>query len=192
MSLSATDTRTPDLRHPLDKSIDLSFLPKALFDKCKPFIVRYHELNGYSCLADVLWHPETRHFIELNFALRRLFKAATWARSAKRSNEGLVTIAAIILSTEILATGFAGWGGRYPSAQKKARAFLDEHIPGARAWLLERYLFPHVEQSRQALWISAPIYNGLKEDRDGYKFEPVMGKEERIALPSVLGSAFGL
>src|SRR5580704_11818522 len=105
MSLATTDTKSPDAGSSFSKSIDLSFLPKALFDKCKPFIIRYHELNGYACLADILWHPGTRHFIELNFALRRLFKTATRGRSAKKSNEGLVTIAAIILSTEILATG---------------------------------------------------------------------------------------
>jgi hypothetical protein len=31
-----------------DGNIDFSFLPRALVEKCKPFIIRYHELNGFS------------------------------------------------------------------------------------------------------------------------------------------------
>jgi hypothetical protein len=46
----------------LDEDIDFSFLPSSLLEKCKPFIVRYHELNGFSSLPDILWHPETRKF----------------------------------------------------------------------------------------------------------------------------------
>jgi hypothetical protein len=172
------------LRPTNGKNIDLSFLPKVLFDKCRPFIIQYHELNGYSCLADILWHPETRRFLELNFTLRRLFKSATWARRAKKSKDGLVTIAAVILSTEILATGFAGWGSRYPGAQKKARKLLDEHIPSSRAWLLERYLFQEVQRSRQALWISVPIYHEGRNDGAERHTESIVRSDEQIILPN--------
>jgi hypothetical protein len=55
-------------------NIDFSFLPKALVEKCKPFIIRYHELNGFSSLPDILWHPETHKFIEADLTLKRLFK----------------------------------------------------------------------------------------------------------------------
>jgi hypothetical protein len=68
----------------LDGDIDLSFLPSSLLEKCKPFIVRYHALNGFSLLPDILWHPETRKFIEADLALRREFKKATSSRCAKK------------------------------------------------------------------------------------------------------------
>src|SRR5215467_3351491 len=95
------------------ENIDFSFLPKALVEKCKPFIIRYHELNGFSSLPDILWHPETHKFIEADLTLKRLFKTSTSSRGAKKANEGLVVIATLILSTEILAIGLAGWATRY-------------------------------------------------------------------------------
>jgi hypothetical protein len=184
MSLQSQNEQNDAPRPTSGKNIDLSFLPMVLFDKCKPFIIQYHELNGYSCLADILWHPETRRFLELNFTLRRLFKSATWARSAKKSNDGLVTVAAVILSTEILATGFAGWGSRYPGAQKKARKLLDDHIPSSRAWLLERYLFAEVQRSRQALWISVPIYNERRNYGGERHTESIVHSDEQVVLPN--------
>jgi hypothetical protein len=135
---------------------EFSFLPRSLVDKCKPFIIRYHELNGYHCLPDILWHPETRNFIETNATLHRIFKKSTSSRSAKRANEGFVAISTLILSIEILASGFAGWGARYPGARKKAQALLAEYIPSSRAWLIERYLYPQIDRSREVLGALAP------------------------------------
>ena len=139
-----------------DGNVDFSFLPKALVDKCKPFIIRYHELNGFSSLPDILWHPETRNFIETNLVLQRLFKKSTSSRSAKKANEGFVLIATVILSTEILASGFAGWASRYPAARRRAQALLAEYIPSSRAWLIERYLYPQIDRSRAILGALAP------------------------------------
>jgi hypothetical protein len=157
MSSSPTDAKSPEPSISVsDGNIDFSFLPKTLVDKCKPFIVRYHELNGFSSLPDILWHPETRNFIETIPALRRLFKKSTFSRSAKKANEGFVLIATVILSTEILASGFAGWGTRYPAARKKAQALLAEYVPSARAWLIERYLYPQIDRSRAILGALAP------------------------------------
>ncbi len=128
---------------------DFSFLPKELLDKCTPFIIRYHEMNGYSCLPDILWHPEIRNFIEIDATFQHLFKKSTSSRSAKRANKGLVAIASIILAIEILSTGFAGWGNRYPNARKKAQVLMEEYVPSARAWLIERYLYPQMNRVRE-------------------------------------------
>jgi len=157
MSLTAVDAKVPRPQaHFIDENADFSFLPKALVDKCKLFIIRYHELNGYSCIPDILWHPETRNFIKTNAALQRLFRTSTSSRSAKKANEGFVLIATVILSTEILASGFAGWATRYPAARKKAQALLAEYVPSSRAWLIARYLYPQIDRSRVILGALAP------------------------------------
>jgi hypothetical protein len=80
---------------------DFSFVPKELLERCTPIITRYHEMNGYFCLPDILWHPEIRNFIEIDTTFQRLFKKSTSSRSAKRANEGLVCIASIILAARI-------------------------------------------------------------------------------------------
>jgi hypothetical protein len=141
---------------PAARRTDFSFLPKGLLEKCTPFIIRYHEMNGYSCLPDILWHPEIRNFIEIDITFQRLFKKSTSSRSAKRANEGLVAIASIILAVEILSSGFAGWGNRYPNARKKAQALLEEYVPSSRAWLIERYLYPQMKRGRESLGAFAP------------------------------------
>ena len=157
MSLMTADSKVPHPRvHPIGENGEFSFLPKALVDKCKPFIIRYHELNGYSCLPDILWHPETRNFIETNAALNQLFRKSTSSRGAKKANEGFVLVATVILATEILASGFAGWATRYPGARKKAQALLAEYVPSSRAWLIERYLYPQIDRSRSILGALAP------------------------------------
>jgi hypothetical protein len=124
----------------ISRRTDFTFLPKGLLEKCAQFVKRYHELNGYSGLPDILWHPEIRNFVEIDTTFQRLFKKSTSSRSAKRAKEGLVCIATAILAMEVLSTGFAGWGTRYPAARKKAQALLQEYVPSRRAWLIERYL----------------------------------------------------
>jgi hypothetical protein len=51
-----------------DKDIDFSFIPKVLIEYSKTFIATYHKLSGFSSLPDILWHPETRKFIEADLA----------------------------------------------------------------------------------------------------------------------------
>ncbi len=140
----------------LPDSVEFSFLPKALIDKCKPFVIRYHELHGFSCLPDILWQPETRKFIEAHLALRQLFKKSTSSRRAQKANEGFILIATLILSIEILAIGLAGWATRYPAAGKKAKALLAEYVPSSRAPLTERYLYPQIKRTRAVLGALAP------------------------------------
>jgi hypothetical protein len=82
---------------------------------------------------------------------------STSSRSAKRANEGLVSIASVILAVEILSIGFAGWGNRYPAARKKAQALLEEYVPGSRPWLIERYLYPQMNRGQQSLGAFAPL-----------------------------------
>jgi hypothetical protein len=133
------------------RATDFSFLPQELLEKCRPFIIRYHEMNGYSSLPDILWNPEVRNLINSDAQLNRLFKTSTSSRSAKRANEGLIGIASLILALEILATGTAGWGDRYPAARKTAQAIRDVLIPNARPWLIECYLYPDAKRRRDAL-----------------------------------------
>jgi hypothetical protein len=155
MSVDPVDTRAQGHPHggnpSSDQNIDFSFLPKALLEKCKPFIIHYHELNGFSSLPDILWHPETRTFIEADQVLKKEFKRATSSRGARKAKEGFIMIAAVILSAEILAVGLAGWARRYPAAHKKAQALFANHAPSSRARLTERYLFSPTERRRAAL-----------------------------------------
>src|SRR5580704_9846464 len=84
-----------------DEADDFSFLPKALLEKCRPFVLRHHDLRGYTNLADILWHPQTRAFIERNAKLNLLFRKASISRRAAHTKERLVYIATVILATEI-------------------------------------------------------------------------------------------
>jgi len=163
MTTRVTEQEAEDQRSP-HGSIDFAFLPKALVEKCKPFIIRYHELNGFSTLPDILWHPETHQVIEADLALSELFRRSSSSRGAKKANEGLILIATLILSTEILAIGLAGWATRYPAARRKARALLAEHMPSSfgkfgqlgPARLTERYLYLPIERSYTVLRVLAP------------------------------------
>jgi hypothetical protein len=125
--------------HSSHGNAEFSFLPKTLVKKCKHLIISYHEVNGSSLLA-VLWHPETHKFINADPMLRKEFKRATSSRSTKNANEGLLRIATLILSTEILALGLAGWATRYPAAYKKARALVVGYVADSRVGLTKRYL----------------------------------------------------
>ncbi len=133
------------------RATDFSFLPPELLEKCRPFIIRYHEMNGYSSLPDILWNPEIRNLVNSDAHLSRLFKTSTSSRSAKRANDGLIGIATLILALEILATGTAGWGDRYPVERTKAQAVRDDFVANARPWLIECYLYPDTKRRRDAL-----------------------------------------
>jgi hypothetical protein len=165
MSVQAAGGRARGSSIGFSRETDFSFLPKELLEKCTPFVTRYHEMNGYSCLVDILWHPEIRNFVEIDTTFQRLFKKSTSSRSAKRANEGLVCIATVILAVEILATGFAGWGVRYPGARKRAQALLEEYVPSSRAWLIERYLYSLGRDSLSA--VGPRAWPTTREANDG-------------------------
>src|SRR5271156_2204128 len=96
--------------------VDLTFLPKNLIGQCRSLIESYHEVHGYACLPDVLWKSRLGPFIQKHRELRQFLRKASTTRSAKKSHEGFVRIATAILSLEILASSFAGWGAIHPEA----------------------------------------------------------------------------
>ncbi|WP_157450238.1 hypothetical protein [Bradyrhizobium sp. ARR65] len=51
-------------------------------------------------------------------------------------------IATTILSIEILASSFAGWGAIYPEAAEFAREILKRNSGGSHMPLMEFYLYP--------------------------------------------------
>jgi hypothetical protein len=134
---------------------DFSFIPKPLAAKCRRLIETYHAMNGYTCLPDMLWHPERRDFIEMHADFRLIFKRASTARSAKRANEGFVLIATTILSLEVLASDFANWSATYPAAKRRALAILQEYTLNSHTWLMDRYLYPRS-------YINPAFINALK------------------------------
>ncbi len=95
-----------------------SYFFQAIFWKSLSHSLYAFELNGFSSLPDILWHPETRKFIEADLALGRQFKKATSSRCAKKAYEGFVSIAAVILSTELLEVGRIGRLGGVPPGGK--------------------------------------------------------------------------
>jgi hypothetical protein len=123
-------------------SSDFGFLPKSLTARCRHLIETYHGINGYACLPDMLWHPEVRNFIEMRKDFGQIFKKAATTRSAKKANESYVAIAATILALEVLASGFANWGTRFPGAKRRAQVLLGRYTLSSRTCLMDRYLYP--------------------------------------------------
>lgn len=128
-------------RGSVDESTDFRFLPKALTAKCRQLVETYHHAHGDSNLAHVLWNEETRDFIELNADLHRVFRKASITRSAKKAKQCYLIVATIILSIEVLASGFAGWGRRFPAARRRADLLLGEFLPHSRTHLMDIYLY---------------------------------------------------
>jgi len=125
---------------------DFQFLPDELTAKCTQLIKAHHGTNGYWNVADLLWHDETRELIEKQANLQLVFRKASTTRQAKKAVEGYVFIITVILSLEVLASDFAGWGTRFPSAKRKARVAMDHYLQTARTRLLDYYLPPRGQQ----------------------------------------------
>ena len=128
---------------------DFKFVPKYLAAKCQQLIETYHGINGYGCLPDMLWDTEVRDLVDNHRELRHIFRKASTTRSAKRANEGFVLIATVILSLEVLASDYAGWGRRFPWAKRKAEEFRRAHLPTSRTRLMDLYLFPPAGSRRE-------------------------------------------
>ena len=122
------------------RNTDFAFIPKPLAEKCRQLIEACHAMPQYPCLADMLWHRETRDFIELNKTLLPVFRKASISRSAKKANQAYALIATVVLSLEVLARDYAGWGRRFPSAKRKADALIGECRPNSQGWLIDQYL----------------------------------------------------
>ncbi len=135
---------------------DLDFLPKTLTAQCQTLIESYHELHGYACLPDLLWKSGLGPFIESHRELSRWLKKASTTRSAKQAHNGFVNIAKMILSLEILASGFAGWSTIYPDAGQMASKILQPNARGFLMPLMEFYLYPPKHISSSAIATLAP------------------------------------
>ena len=79
----------------------------------------------------MLWLSDARDIIEHDRELTRIFKRAARSRAAKRANDSLLQIATTIVSIEVLARDFSGWGKRFPAA--KARGGKDTRRLAATA-----------------------------------------------------------
>jgi hypothetical protein len=151
------------------EKLDFSFLPKNLTTQCRSLIESYHEVHGFACLPDVLWKARLGPFIEHHRELRQFLKKASTTRSAKKSHDGFVQIAATILSLEILASSFAGWGAIYPEAAEHARTILKRNGNVQQMPLMDFYLYPPKYISTAAIaTLALPADRGAP-DRDIYR-----------------------
>ena len=123
---------------------DFDFLPPDLTGKCRTLIESYHAMHGLAGLPDMLWTSEARDIIEGDRDLTSAFKRACKSRGAKRANDSFIGIAVIVVSLEVLARDFAGWGKRFASAKSEAEKLLGERPAGQRAPLMDLYLYPQL------------------------------------------------
>ena len=132
------------------------FLPNELAAKCRALIETFHEMLGYGCLPDMLWHSDARDVVECDRELAQLFKNASKSRCAKRANDSLLLIATVVLSLEALARDFAGWGKRFPIAKREAERLLGGFPLKQRVWLMDMYLYPSLSIHRELAGAPAP------------------------------------
>jgi hypothetical protein len=148
----AVESGTPDR---LD-DFDFNLLPGNLAAQCRSLIESYHEVHGFACLPDILWKSRLGPFIERHRELRQSLRKASTTRSAKKAHDGFVRIATAILSLEILASSFAGWGAIYPEAAELARELLKRNGNGQHMPLMDFYLYPPKYISSAAIATLAP------------------------------------
>jgi hypothetical protein len=122
------------------EAVEFAFLPAGLVAKCDRLIRAYHGATGYWRLADTLWNKETRRFIAAHRHLQSALKRASTTRRARMANDCYLLIAGVILSLEVLASDFAGWGTRFPHAKRRADDIVAEFFPTSRTRLLDMYL----------------------------------------------------
>ena len=151
------------------ESPDFSFLPNSLTGQCRSLIESYHELHGYTCLPDILWKARLGPFIEAHRELRHLLRKASTTRSAKKSNEGFVRIATLLMSLEILASSFAGWSAIYPQAASMAHTILKRNARSPHMPLMEFYLYPPKYLSAAAIATLTPPANRQSDQAELYR-----------------------
>ncbi len=125
------------------------FIPRELTTKCRQLIESYHVIYGYAGLPDILWLSVARDIIPRDRELTRLFTSAARTRAAKRANEHFLQIATTIVSLEVLARDFSGWGKRFPAAKREAENVLERLPQLRRTWLMDLYFFPPVGTRRE-------------------------------------------
>jgi hypothetical protein len=133
-----------------DKSkSNFSFLPLDLSGKCRTLIESYHTIHGFAGLPDMLWTSQARGIIESDRELTLAFTRACRSRGAKRANEVFIAIAVIVMSLEVLARDFAGWGKRFPSAKSHADDVFNDREKKQRIELMDLYLYPSLAARRE-------------------------------------------
>jgi hypothetical protein len=132
------------------------FIPKELAIKCRKLIESYHAMHGYSRLPDMLWNSDARDIIECHSDLMQVFKNASKSRGAKRANESFLLIATAVVSLEILARDFSGWGKRFPGAKREADGKLVDFPARQRVWFMDKYLYPSLNTHRELVGTLAP------------------------------------
>src|ERR1700722_15911856 len=128
---------------------NFSFLPADLSGKCRTLIASYHTMHGLAGLPDMLWMSEARGIIENDRDLTLAFTRACKSRGAKRANESFIAIAVIVMSLEVLADDFAGWGKRFPNAKSQAEKVLGDRLTKQRIELINLYLYPSLAVRRE-------------------------------------------
>jgi hypothetical protein len=139
------ESRSEDPEPPdsgLCADLGFGFIPDELAITCRTLVDSYHNIHGYSCLPDMLWHSDARDVIECHRDLLQTFKIASKARGAKRANDSFILIATVIASLEVLARDFAGWGQRFPEAKREADGLLVDFPSRRRVWFMDMYLYP--------------------------------------------------
>ncbi|MGA7807815.1 hypothetical protein [Bradyrhizobium sp.] len=157
-------------------------MPKALTEQCQSLIESYHEVHGFACLPDILWKSRLGPFIQKQRELRQFLRKASITRSAKKSHDGFVRIATAILSLEILASSFAGWGAIYPEAAEAARTILRRNARGPHMPLMEFYLYPPKYISSAAIATLTPRLGRPADDVKLYRASKPELSEEKQAL----------
>ena len=130
-------------------SASFRFIPRELATKCRRLIESYHAIYGYVGLPDMLWLSDARDIIERDRELTRIFKRAARSRAARRANDSFLNIATTIVSLEVLARDFSGWGKRFPAAKGEAEKILGRLPQLRRTWLMDLYFFPPVGVRRE-------------------------------------------
>jgi hypothetical protein len=125
------------------------FMPRELAIKCRKLIESYHAIYGYVSLPDMLWLSDARGIIERERELTRVFQRAARSRAAKRANDSFLHIATTIVSLEILARDFCGWGKLFPAAKHEAENILGRLPQLRRVWLMDLYFFPPLGARRE-------------------------------------------
>jgi hypothetical protein len=138
------------------ESAKFDFIPRELASKCRELIQSYHSIHGYGHLPDMLWHSSGRDVIECNRELAIVFNGACKTRRAKQANNSFILLATIVLSIEVLARDFAGWGKRFPVARRDAEAILVDFPQRRSSWFMDQYLYPSLTIHRGFAKMLAP------------------------------------
>jgi hypothetical protein len=140
----------------IDVAEGFDFLPETLVRQCLDLIEKFHDVQGYRCLPDILWRSGLGPMIERNHSFRKLLDKASRSRSDKIAKENFVRIATTILALEILGSSFVGWSSLFPEAAQQARDFLKLSAVKRHTPLIDCYVYPAKHINRNAIATLTP------------------------------------